>query len=278
VAIIGRGKVGIALTRALTRAGVAARSIGRTLPPQIEADVVLLAVPDAQIARVASQLSTRAAVLHCAGARGLDELEALRSQGASVGVLHPLLSFASARHPPSFHGATFTVFGERRAVQAARKLARVLGAHALVLAGPPTAAYHAAAALLANGAVALAHHAAHILSWIPARERQRALAGLLASVANNVAHVGLPDALTGPVVRGDVAAVQRHLAALSPAQAQAYAAVLPLIIATAREAGLPPAQARALAAVQPERPLSSPGSRPRRATRSPRRPRTKASR
>jgi predicted short-subunit dehydrogenase-like oxidoreductase (DUF2520 family) len=249
VAVIGRGKVGRAFQRALARADLSPLSLGRKLPGSLDADLVLLAVPDAQIASLASRLmvSPRSCVLHCAGARGLDELEPLRAQGAAIGVLHPLISFASAKHPPALYGATFTTFGDRRAVNAARKLARVLGARALVLSGPPGAAYHAAAALLANGAVALAAQASAMLAAvkIPQPEREHALAGLLASVAENIAQVGLPAALTGPVVRGDVDAVRRHLAALPPKRAAAYAAVLPLIVATAREAGLTAQQARA---------------------------------
>ncbi|HEX5660941.1 MAG TPA: Rossmann-like and DUF2520 domain-containing protein [Polyangiales bacterium] len=243
VAIVGRGKVGRAFERAL--AAYTPVAVGRKLPRALDVELVLLAVPDAQIARVAAELEFGGCVLHTAGSRGVEELAALRARGASVGVLHPLLSFASAKHPPLLHGATFTLFGDRRATQAGRKLARVLGARPLVLSSPPPA-YHAAAALLANGAAALAAHASAMLAQIPQRERERALAGLLASVATNIAQVGLPAALTGPVVRGDVEAVRRHLDALPPALRKSYARVLPLIVATAREAGLAPSTARAL--------------------------------
>jgi predicted short-subunit dehydrogenase-like oxidoreductase (DUF2520 family) len=244
VAIVGRGKVGRAFERAL--ASYTPLAVGRKLPRTLDVDLVLLAVPDAQIARVAEQLDVRSCVLHTAGSRGLEELAAVRARGAAVGVLHPMVSFASVKHLPSLHGTTFTLYGDRRATQAGRKLARIVGAQPLVLTSAPGPAYHAAAALLANGAAALAAHASAMLGSFPRRERERALAGLLASVANNIAGVGLPAALTGPVVRGDVDAVRRHLAALPAAQARAYASVLPLIVATAREAGLAPATARAL--------------------------------
>ncbi len=244
VAIIGRGKVGRAFSRAL--ASYTPLAVGRKLPARLDVELVLLAVPDGQIARVAEHLDFSGCVLHTAGSRGTEELASLRARGASVGVLHPMISFASVRHPPSLHGATFTLYGDRRATQAGRKLARVLGARALVLPSAPGPSYHAAAALLANGAAALAAHASAMLASFPRRERERALAGLLASVATNIDKVGLPEALTGPVVRGDVEAVRRHLNALPRDQARAYAAVLPLIVDTAREAGLEARTARAL--------------------------------
>jgi predicted short-subunit dehydrogenase-like oxidoreductase (DUF2520 family) len=250
VAVLGRGKLGRALALALREAGVPTQLLAGRRPGKLRANVVLLAVPDAQIASVAAalELDSGTVVMHCAGARGLAELAAAR---AHRGVLHPLLSFASRTHPPQLHGATFTCFGDRRALAAARRIARALGARLLVLPGPPGPAYHAAAALVANGAAALADHGASTLQalGISRRASELALAGLLMSVANNIARVGLPTALTGPVVRGDAATVAGHLQALRELDSElaaAYAALQPLIVNTARKAGLSVTASRAI--------------------------------
>jgi predicted short-subunit dehydrogenase-like oxidoreductase (DUF2520 family) len=237
----------------------------------------ILAVPDARIAEVAAGLAVEPGdvVLHCAGARGPEELAGARAHGAHVAGFHPLVSFAGKPQP--FEGVTFVAHGDARATARARALARKLGARCLVrpVLGP---AYHAAAALLANGSVALALAAQRILAaqGVPERDAERALSGLLASVARNLDQVGLPQALTGPVVRGDAATVAGHLAALGtldPELAATYAAVQPVVLAAARAAGLPPAQARAI-----ERALTSRGSRTGRGRGSPARPRTTATR
>ena len=254
VCIVGRGKVGRTLQRALRSAEVACTllpgtRLGRALPA---ADVYLLAVPDAAIAGVAAQLTSRLSratrVLHLAGARGLEELAALHDRGIAVGVMHPLVSFADTRAEHALRGATFTCFGDRPAITSARRLTRRLGARCVVIP-PPDAAYHAAAALVANGAAALAHLGAQILMPLgfTQRDAERALAGLLTSVARNVAQVGVPGALTGPVVRGDVQTLTRHLAALTQRDrklAAAYAALQPLVVASARVAGLEDTRAR----------------------------------
>jgi predicted short-subunit dehydrogenase-like oxidoreductase (DUF2520 family) len=71
---------------------------------------------------------------------------------------------------------------------------------------------------------------------VPKRAAQRALAGLLTTVAVNVARIGVPSALTGPVARGDRSTVREHvraLAKLSPELARQYRQAQPIIEACA---------------------------------------------
>jgi len=71
---------------------------------------------------------------------------------------------------------------------------------------------------VSNHAVALVDAGVEVLTSVGLDRAQatRALAGLLASTAANLSRVGLPEALTGPIARGDVAVVARHLLALRP--------------------------------------------------------------
>jgi predicted short-subunit dehydrogenase-like oxidoreductase (DUF2520 family) len=105
------------------------------------------------------------------------------------------------------------------------------------LPGLDTVAYHAAAGLVANGAAALAAVGAELLvhGGVPRDVAPAMLGPLLRSVAENVSMLGFPDALTGPVRRGDVAGLQKHLATLRaklpsavPLYVAAAAAQLPL--------------------------------------------------
>jgi predicted short-subunit dehydrogenase-like oxidoreductase (DUF2520 family) len=248
VCVLGRGKVVTALARELGRAGLAVAHVRGRGPwrPLPLAQVYLLAVPEAALASLVPllgpQLPKAASVLHCAGSRSHEELAALREHGAAVGVLHPFVSFASGKRPPPLAGATFVFQGDERAHGSARKLARTLNAELLRTdaVGP---AYHAAAALVANAGVALAWSGLRVLLSLgfPERDANRALAGLLASVAHNIRHVGLPGALTGPVVRGDVRTVHAHLdalCALDASSAKVYADMQELVVACALEAGL----------------------------------------
>lgn len=255
VCIVGRGKLGRALQRGLAQAGVdSVLTQGRSLRlPREARDVYLLAVPDMRIATVAAalgpQLPKRAVVLHLAGARAASELDSLHAYQVQVGVFHPLLSFAGAT--AGFAGATFTAFGDPAAMAAARRLGRRLSARVVVLEQAPGPAYHAAAALVANGAVALAQLGARALSAVgyEPRAAEHALASLLSSVADNIARLGLPAALTGPVARGDSSTVSAHLRALWQIDRElgaGYAAIQPAILQTALAQGLDPSRARQL--------------------------------
>jgi predicted short-subunit dehydrogenase-like oxidoreductase (DUF2520 family) len=93
-------------------------------------------------------------------------------------------------------------------------------------------AYHAAAELVANGAAALAAGGVELLgrAGVDARTAAAMLGPLLRSVAENVERLGLPEALTGPVRRGDAAAVGKHLATLAARAPD----LVPIYIASAR--------------------------------------------
>lgn len=249
ILIIGRGRVGNALNRSLQSSGLHDVKLDGRRPRLSNiraADAIVLAVADDAIATVsnaiAPNLKRRATVLHCAGARGLDPLDACKAGGASVGVMHPMVSFPSPRNNPSLRGTTFTVNGSRRAIATSRQIAKACDARVLVAqTGDP--GYHAAAALTANGAAALAFVSVAVLERLgfDRRAAERAIGGLLQSVGENVQNLGVPDALTGPIARGEAETVSNHRAALRDlgrGALPAYDALVPTIVRCARAAGL----------------------------------------
>jgi predicted short-subunit dehydrogenase-like oxidoreductase (DUF2520 family) len=235
VAIVGRSKVGLTLAAALRERGHAVELHAARRPPRgpLDAELVVVATRDGHVTEVATALaesgavSRKTAVVHVAGALGAEALAPLGDVTAGVGQAHPLLSFASADAPPVLEGALLLVSGDPVAVRRAKALARALGMRAGDWPGLDRALYHAAAALVANGAAALVDAGAELLAaaGAPPESVARALSALLRSVAENVARVGLPDALTGPVRRGDATTVRRHLDAVvakAPAVAPLY--------------------------------------------------------
>ncbi len=254
ILIIGRGRVGNALRRSLESSGlhdvVAAGRRWKRSSLQA-ADAIVLAVSDDSIKTVARtiapDLKPSATVLHCAGARGTDELRACELRGAAVGIMHPLVSFPSTRSNPSLQGTTFTVNGSRRAIAASRRIAQACGAR-VVVAQTDDGGYHAAAALAANGAAALAFVSVGVLERLGFEKRaaERAIGGLLQSVGENVQSLGVPGALTGPIARGEAEVVANHRGALRRVRRDAlsaYDAVVPIIVKCARAAGLSQAKA-----------------------------------
>jgi predicted short-subunit dehydrogenase-like oxidoreductase (DUF2520 family) len=206
-AVIGRGRLGSALVPALTEAGVeVAGPLGRNADTT-GADVVLLCVPDAEIANAARAVPPGPLVGHCSGALGLDVLA-----GHEAFSLHPLMTVTA--EGARFAGAGCAVAGATpRALRAAVALAQALGMRAVEIADEDRAAYHAAASVASNFLVTL-EAAAERLAASAGADRELLVPLVRATVENWAAHGG-KRALTGPLVRGDEATVARQRVAVA---------------------------------------------------------------
>ena len=256
VFILGAGKVGSALTRALRQRGdsVTLRPARKGIPKKrIDASIVILAVRDRQLAAIAAELARAgvvkrsAIVVHNSGGLSAEVLAPLRGACAGIAQMHPMISFASTSFFPSLARGQCHVKGDPEAERRGRALAKRLGMTPRTFAKLDTVGYHAAAGLVANGAAALAAIGEELLvaSGVPRKDAPKMLGPLLRSVAENVESLGFPAALTGPVRRGDAGAIERQLELLRAR----LPAALPLFVASAW-AQIP--LARALGDASPE--------------------------
>jgi predicted short-subunit dehydrogenase-like oxidoreductase (DUF2520 family) len=222
VFIFGSGKVGRGLAEALGGAGwpVELRAARDGLPAtRVTSPLLVLALRDSRLGPTAEELARRrlvgaqTACVHVAGALGPEILAPLRQVCAGVAQMHPMISFADPDAPPTLERGTLHVSGDPVAVRRAYAVAKALGMTARTIDGLDRVGYHAAAALLANGGAALAGIAARLLvrSGVAEADAPRLLGPLLRSVADNVERLGMPAALTGPVRRGDAAAVRQQV-------------------------------------------------------------------
>ena len=222
VRILGPGRAGTALARALDGAGWDVRPLlGRADDPTRAADAVdllVLAVPDGAIADVAASIDPQptTVVAHLAGSLGLGALAPHPRRAA----LHPLVPIPGGDlGAQRLQGATWAVAGDFLA----RGVVSDLGGTAIEVADADRATYHAAACIASN----------HLVALLGQVERVAASAGvpldayldLVRATVDNVAELGPAAALTGPVARGDEATVARHLAALDAAERPAYEAM-----------------------------------------------------
>jgi predicted short-subunit dehydrogenase-like oxidoreductase (DUF2520 family) len=220
------------------------------------ADVVLLAVRDDALESLVRDLARGAArtgqvALHLSGALTSRVLAPLRKRGAKVGSFHPLMTVARAPGAAAaqFRGATFALEGDPGAVRAGRRLARALGGVPVVVRAGARPLYHAGAVIASNFVVAALAAAEDLLvrCGMTRRAARGALAPLARASVESAAAVGPVAALTGPISRGDVATVRRHLAALDRDTRGLYVALGRKTLALARKGGLSAAKARAVA-------------------------------
>lgn len=211
-AIVGAGRLGRALAAGLREVGIAVDGpLGRGARCP-DADVVMLAVPDGEIANAAAALERRAdggapLVGHCSGAT---TLAALAPHEAFS--LHPLMT-VPADGPAQLAGASAAVAGtSARARSVARQLALHLGLTPIDVAEEDRAAYHAAASIASNFLVTL-EAAAERLAESAGVDRA-ALVPLVRATVENWAAMVPERALTGPIARGDHETVERQRAAI----------------------------------------------------------------
>jgi len=204
IVLVGKGRLGTALFRALRDAryavlGPLAR--GDEVPAVNESDVVLLCVPDAEIASAAKNIPPGPLVAHCAGSLALDVLG--DRDGFS---LHPLLSITGPES--SFDGAACAIAARtERSLDVARELGRRLHMDPIEISDENRPLYHAAASMASNYLVTLESAADRLASAVGVERHH--LVRLASSALDNWSRAG-ESALTGPIVRGDEATVKRQ--------------------------------------------------------------------
>jgi predicted short-subunit dehydrogenase-like oxidoreductase (DUF2520 family) len=226
-AVVGHGRLGTALAAALRDAGAHVDGpLGRGASG-IGADVVLLAVPDGEIARAAACVTPGPLVGHCSGATTLAPV--LASHPDRAFSLHPLMTIT--REGADFAGAWAAVAG----APVAADLARALGMTPFAVADADRAAYHAAASIASNFLVTL--------EWAAERVGgldRAALAPLVRATVENWIARGASSALTGPIARGDEETVVKQREAVA-ARTPEFLELFDAMTATTRDlAGVAP--------------------------------------
>jgi len=219
LAIVGAGRVGRSLARAAESAGLELRLAGRgdALGACREADAALLCVPDSEIESACESVAAAVPPLrfvgHVSGATRLGALAAAGARGAAAFSLHPLQTFPDAM--TAVAGTPCAIAGsDGGALVMAQSLAGLLGMRPFEVPEDRRDAYHAAAAMASNLLVALEESAAELLERAGIEHARELLAPLVLRTAANWAELG-PEALTGPIARGDADTVNRHREAIA---------------------------------------------------------------
>ena len=199
------------------------------------AEMIFITTPDDVIAQVCSEVHWHKgqSVLHCSGAHSVDILEPAKRLGAAVGSFHPLQTFADVDQAiANLPGSTFAVEAEEPLLSTLKELTHLLNGNWVKLGSGDKVLYHAAAVFACNYLVTLVKLALDL--WrdfgVSSEEATRALLPLLRGTLNNIENVGLPNCLTGPVARGDLGTIERHLRALEARN--------PSLLTTYKELGL----------------------------------------
>jgi predicted short-subunit dehydrogenase-like oxidoreductase (DUF2520 family) len=245
VSIIGLGNWGSSLAHALVAAGVELQEVivhsgrpaaasarwARNLPitpldcSRLEADVLWLCVPDGAIAQVTRRLVKRVGerglhgqiVVHSSGALSGQVLQAAARAGASVGSVHPVMSFPT-RTPIPLQEVPFGVEADASSRRILNAIVRQIGGRPFAIKAASKALYHAIGMLsspLLVSHLEAAHQAAS-LAGFSSLEARRLIEPIARATLDNYFLSGARRSFSGPIARGDVATIRLHLQALMP--------------------------------------------------------------
>ncbi|MCK9356537.1 MAG: DUF2520 domain-containing protein [Dehalococcoidia bacterium] len=244
IGFIGVGKVGTAFGTRLAEGGFPVRGAMDIVPKESRRfadsvsgckvyataqsladsmDFVFITTPDDVIGQVAAQVRWHAGqtVIHCSGANSTAVLEPARKSGCHVGCMHPCNTFASIQQSlENLMGSTFTLEAEEPVLSDLKKFVAALNGRWMMLHGEDKALYHASICIACNYLYTLMGIATDL--WknfdISQSDAVAACMPILTGTLNNIEKVGFPGCLTGPIARGDVGTIRKHIAALEKAE------------------------------------------------------------
>lgn len=243
MAIVGAGSLACALACALRQSGyiiteiisrnsAPSRRRARTLAAKVgaramtapaaslKATLLWFCVPDREIRPAVASLSARAPgrvrlAFHSSGALPSRELDPLRKHGVALASVHPLMTFVPGVQP-SLAGVPFALEGDPAATRIARRIVRDLGGDSFALSASRKAAYHAWATFTSPLFLAflVTLEEAARAAGLTREDSRRKSVPIIRQTLENYSRLGPNRSFSGPIIRGDLATVAKHLAGL----------------------------------------------------------------
>ncbi len=259
IAILGTGKVGTAVGFLLLSSGyeivaIASRS-DESIKRGVEytrakpfrsfskaatmAECIIISTSDDAIASVCEKITKDGAVspgkkvIHMSGAGGLDLLESAQKSGAYVASIHPIQSFADVTGAiENIPGTTFGITAREEIKEWSVQIVKDLGGVPFFVSDEDKPLYHAAACMASNYLVTLMNMVVEVYQslGLTRDEAMKAFWPLVRGTIKNIENQGTVQSLTGPISRGDIGTVEKHL--------QAFQTKLPEFLNLYRELGV----------------------------------------
>jgi len=197
-------------------------------------DIIWICHTDDALAETARLLARKPGwknkiVFHSSGALSSDVLAPLKRKGASAASLHPMMTFVPGA-TPRMDEVPFAVEGDSRALTMARRIVRDLGAEVFPIRKAAKTLYHALGSFSSPLLVAALATAERVgrASGLSASQTRRVMGPIVRQTLKNYQERGTAAAYGGPMKRGDINTVLRHLKELKrvPGAGEVYRALV----------------------------------------------------
>ncbi len=244
ISLIGSGKVGTSLARALhekgypiisiiNRTGTSAIALAKivkckkvsTYVNDVDktSDIILIAVSDDALQHVAEELSKvkllqfkKLFIVHTSGVHSSDVLRSAQRKHALTASIHPIQTFPEGRKSVSLRGIYFGIEGSPDALKKAELLVNSLDAHTVTISAELKPLYHIACVFSSSYLVAVINGISGIASTLKLKASWTEVFGpLMTSAMENTIKTSAANAITGPVIRGDMSTLSLHLTTLA---------------------------------------------------------------
>ena len=185
---------------------------------------LFLTTPDAAITALAKHLCAKKLlkrnqlVVHTSGLLSTEAIKEVEKLDALPLTMHPACSFSSRSYSRNeFQGVWFALQGSKAALQRGKQMVRAVKGKPIVIAADKKPLYHLALVFASNLFVGIEDMSIELLNkcGITRKVAGELILPLVTSTFNNMHIKGTRKALTGPVERGDIATLKKHLAVLS---------------------------------------------------------------
>lgn len=192
------------------------------LPP---ADITFITTPDDLISTTCEELSKNplikvgSIVLHCSGSLSSDALILIKEKGCFVASAHPMKSFAKPELSVDQYTGTYcAVEGDKEALPQVHSLFNSIGSITYEIDKIKKSSYHAAGVFASNYLVTLAQQALSCMreAGVENKMAMHVITNIMQDTVSNLEKTLSPEqSLTGPIKRGDISTIMKHMASLT---------------------------------------------------------------
>jgi predicted short-subunit dehydrogenase-like oxidoreductase (DUF2520 family) len=241
IGFIGAGTTGTALASRLDQQGFIISAVNSRTPTSAErlssrvqnckvfpsaqevadnTQLIFITTPDDVISKIADSViwHDKQYIVHCSGVHSIDIMATAKKYSTLTGCFHPLQTFADIEQAfNNLPGSTFALEADEPLLSILKEMAIALRGDWVILKPGDKALYHTAAVFACNYLVTLVKLATDLWNdfGIPQEQAIKALLPLLRGTLQNIQNIGLPNCLTGPIARGDLGTVSKHLSTLA---------------------------------------------------------------